>query len=277
MLPPPAAATDILWTVRPPAPPGHVASLSRALGVPPALAAILWARGLRDDAADHLNPPLVRSPNPSLIEAAARLAEAIERRERILIHGDYDADGITGTALLLLGLRALGGKVEAYLPNRLTDGYGISEARLEEHAARADLFLTVDCGVTNLAEIRALQERGVEVIVTDHHTPGSELPACLVVHPRLSPLARDGLPELTGSGVAFHLLWALHERMGLEAPLEYADLATIGTIADVAPLLGENRSLIKEGLARLSDSRWPGVRATIKQAKLRGDVSARDV
>src|SRR5690606_8137363 len=114
-------------------------------------------------------------------------------------------------------------------------------------------------------------------IVTDHHTPGEQLPDCLVVHPKLSPLARDGLPELTGSGVAFHLLWALHERLGLEAPLEYADLATIGTIADVAPLLGENRSLIKEGLPRLAASRWPGVRATIKQAKLRGEVSARDV
>src|SRR5690606_27327409 len=152
-----------------------------------------------------------------------------------------------------------------------------SEARLEEHAARADLILTVDCGVTNVAEIRALQERGVEVIVTDHHTPGSQTPACLIVHPRLSPLARDGLPELTGSGVAFHLLWALHERLGLEAPLDYADLATIGTIADVAPLLGENRALIKEGLRRLQDSRWPGVAAVVKQAKLRGQISARDV
>ncbi len=277
MFPPPDAARDTVWTVRPPAPPRHVAALSRALGVPPALAAILWARGLRDDAAGHLNPSLVRSPNPGLVQAAGRLAEAIEKRERILIHGDYDADGITGTALLLLGLRALGGDVQAFLPNRLTDGYGISEARVAEHAARADLLLTVDCGVTNLREIAALQERGVEVIVTDHHTPGEQLPDCLVVHPKLSPLARDGLPELTGSGVAFHLLWALHERLGLEAPLEYADLATIGTIADVAPLLGENRSLIKEGLSRLAHSRWPGVRATIKQAKLRGEVSARDV
>src|SRR5690606_4433022 len=203
--------------------------------------------------------------NPGLVQAAGRLAEAIEKRERILIHGDYDADGITGTALLLLGLRALGGDVQAFLPNRLTDGYGISEARVAEHAARADLLLTVDCGVTNLREIAALQERGVEVIVTDHHTPGEQLLDCLVVHPKLSPLARDGLPELTGSGVAFHLLWALHERLGLEAPLDYADLATIGTIADVAPLLGENRALIKEGLRRLQDSRWPGVAAVVKQ------------
>lgn len=270
-------AAEPRWTVRPPAPPHEVAALSRALGVPPALAAILWARGLRDDAPDHLNPPLRRSPNPSLEEAAARLARAIERGERVLVHGDYDADGITGTAVMLLGLRELGGKVEAHVPNRLTDGYGIHPGRVDELATRADLLLTVDCGVTNLAEIAALRARGVEVIVTDHHTPGSELPDCLVVHPCLSPLARAGLPELTGSGVAFHLLWALRERLGLEPPLDYADLATLGTVADVAPLLGENRALIKEGLRRIVDSRWPGVRAMVRQSKLRDEVTAHHV
>ncbi len=276
-MPRPDPAADLLWTVRPPAPPRAVAALSRALGVPPALAAILWARGLRDDAPSHLNPPLERSPNPGLVDAAARLAEAVQRGERVVVHGDYDADGITGTAILLLGLRELGGKVEAHVPDRLTDGYGISMARVDELASKADLLVTVDCGITNLAEVAALQARGVEVIVTDHHTPGDELPSCLVVHPRLSPLARAGLPELTGSGVAFHLLWALHERLGLEAPLDFADLATIGTIADVAPLLGENRALIKEGLPRLQGSRWPGVRAMVRLSKLRGEVSAREV
>jgi len=274
---PPLPGDALAWTVRPPAPPREVAALSRALGVPPAIAAILWARGLRDDAPDHLNPPLRLSPNPTLVEAAARLAEAVERGERVLIHGDYDADGITGTALLLLGLRELGGRVEAHIPNRLTDGYGIHPDRVEELAARADLLLTVDCGVTNLAEVAALKARGVEVIVTDHHTPGQELPDCLVVHPRLSPLARAGLPELTGSGVAFHLLWALRERLGLEPPFDYADLAAIGTIADVAPVLGENRALVKEGLRRIPESRWPGVRAMVRQSRLSGDVSPRDV
>ncbi|HEX7038918.1 MAG TPA: single-stranded-DNA-specific exonuclease RecJ, partial [Trueperaceae bacterium] len=273
----PLPTAEPRWTVRPPAPPREVAALSRALGVPPAIAAILWARGLRDDAPDHLNPPLRRSPNPGLDQAAERLAAAIASGRRVLIHGDYDADGITGSALLLLGLRELGGNVSAHVPNRLTDGYGIHPGRVDELASRADLLLTVDCGVTNLAEIAALRSRGVEVIVTDHHTPGEELPDCLVVHPRLSPLARAGLPELTGSGVAFHLLWALRERLGLEAPLDYADLATIGTIADVAPLLGENRALIKEGLPRLADSRWPGVRAMVRQSKLRGEVTAREV
>lgn len=265
------------WLVRPPAPPAAVAELARSLQVPPALAALLWSRGLRDAAPDHLTPPLVQSPNPALAEAAVRLADAVRHGRRILIHGDYDADGISGTAVLVLGLRELGAKVDAFIPNRLTDGYGVSPERVSEHAERADLFVTVDCGISNLDEVAELQRLGVEVIVTDHHTPGEALPDCLVVHPGLSPLAQKGLPELTGAGVAFHLLWALHTHLGLEAPLDYADLATLGTIADVAPLLGENRALIREGLARMKESRWAGVRASVAQARLQGEVTARQV
>lgn len=265
------------WMVRPSAPPAAVEALSRTLEVPPALAALLWARGLRDAAPDHLEPPLVKSPNPALDAAAERLERAVRERKRILIHGDYDADGISGTAVLLLGLRELGANVEAFIPDRLTDGYGIHPDRVPEHAERAELFVTVDCGITNLSEIARLSAAGVEVIVTDHHTPGDAAPDCLVVHPRLSPLAHHGLPELTGAGVAFHLLWALRDRMGLEPPFEYADMAAIGTIADVAPLLGENRALIREGLERMAASRWPGVRASVSQAKLRAPITARNV
>jgi len=219
----------------------------------------------------------VLSPNPALPEAAARLANAVHHQRRILIHGDYDADGISGTAILVLGLRELGANVEAFIPNRLTDGYGVNPDRVPEHAERAELFVTVDCGVSNLSEVAALQQLGVEVIVTDHHTPGEVLPDCLVVHPGLSPLAQHGLPELTGAGVAFHLLWALRSHLGLGAPLDYTDLATLGTIADVAPLLGENRALIREGLARMRESRWAGVRASVAQARLQGELTARQV
>lgn len=270
----PAAAR---WSVRPAAPPASVEALSRALRVPPAVAAMLWARGLRDDAASHLDPRLELSPNPALPAAAERVVAALESQRRILIHGDYDADGISGAALLLLGLRELGGQVEAFIPNRLTDGYGIHPERVAEHAARAELFITVDCGVSNLDEIARLAALGVEVIVTDHHAPGEALPDCLLVHPGLSPLARGGLPQLTGAGIAFHLLWAVRQRLGLEPPLDYADLASLGTIADVAPLLGENRALIREGLPRMVDSRWAGVRALVSSAKLRREPTARDV
>ncbi|MEX2542283.1 MAG: single-stranded-DNA-specific exonuclease RecJ [Trueperaceae bacterium] len=261
----------------PPAPPAAVECLVRELGVPPLLAAMLWNRGFRDDAASQLRPPLVPTAIPELGTAAARLEDAMRRKERILIHGDYDADGISGTALLLLGLRALGANVAAFIPDRLSDGYGVHSERIDEHVARCDLFLTVDCGISNIAEVARLRAAGVDVIVTDHHHPGQDLPDCLVMHPSLSPNAGAGQAELTGAGVAYHLLWALHERLGLEAPLEYSDIATIGTIADVAPLLGENRALVQAGLQRLADSRWPGLRASVAQASLRHGVTARDV
>jgi single-stranded-DNA-specific exonuclease len=241
------------------------------------VAHVLAARGFDEHKLRFLEPPLQLTGIPDLHRAAERLADALRQKKRILIHGDYDADGISGTALLTLGLRALGGNVTPYIPDRLTDGYGIHPDRVREHAARAELFLTVDCGISNLAEIRALQAEGVEVIISDHHTPGETLPDCLIVHPKMSPLACQGLPELTGAGVAFHLLWALHEHLGLEAPLEYSDIATLGTIADVAPLLGENRALICEGLLRLRESRWPGIRAMVVQSRLHGEITARDV
>jgi single-stranded-DNA-specific exonuclease len=265
------------WQVRQPPSLVTIHELSQALQVPPLVAHVLAARGFDESKLRFLEPPLQLTEIPDLYRAAESLASALRQKRRILIHGDYDADGISGTALLTLGLRALGGNVIPYIPDRLSDGYGIHPDRVSEHAARAELFLTVDCGITNLAEIRALQAAGVEVIISDHHTPGQTLPECLIVHPRMSPLARQGLPELTGAGVAFHLLWALHQHLGLEAPLEYSDIATLGTIADVAPLLGENRALICEGLTRLASSRWPGIRAMVAQSRLKGDISARDV
>ena len=254
--------------------------LCRALNVPPLLAAVLWSRGIvtGDTTAAALQavlePPLQLSPIVGLETAATRLHEAISQRRRILIHGDYDADGITGTALLSMGLRALGGQVETFIPSRLQDGYGIHPARVAEHAARADLLLTVDCGVSNVSEIAALQAAGVEVIVSDHHHPGQVLPDCLIVHPALTS---SKAAALTGSGVAYHLLWALHRRLGLEDPVAYSDLASIGIIADVAPLLGENRALIRLGLAQLSASAWPGVRATLQQSRLQAAPRAEDV
>jgi single-stranded-DNA-specific exonuclease len=268
--------SPVRWAVRPVAPADAVAELCQRFSVPPLLASILWARGLGSHP-EHLQPPLTLTQIPDLDAAAERLEVALKQKKRIVIHGDYDADGISGTSVLTLGLRALGGNVTPYIPNRLTDGYGIHPERINEHAEKADLFLTVDCGITNVQEIKRLQEAGVEVILTDHHQPAHELPKCLIVHPKMSPLARQGLPELTGAGVAFHLLWALHNRLGLEAPLEYADLATLGIIADVAPLMGENRALVQEGLARMADSTWVGLKAAIAQSRLNGPPTARDV
>lgn len=271
--------TSPRWRLLPPAPPSAVERLSASLKVHPRLAAVLWARGLREDAADQLDPPFVLSDIPHLHPAAERLVEAVERGHRIRIHGDYDADGISGTAVLQLGLSALGAQVEAFLPHRLREGYGVHPDRVEEHAAACDLFLTVDCGISNLSEIERLQSAGVEVIVSDHHAPGQRLPDCLVVHPATSPQARPGRAELTGAGVAYHLLWAVHQRMGvaMEETERHLDLATIGTVADVAVLLGENRALVKRGLQRMADSEWAGMRAMRKLSRLQSAPTARDV
>lgn len=263
------------WTLRGFAPPAEVAKLSRALGLPPLLAHILWARGVD---IESLKPTLSLSAIPALQEAASRLALALEHGKRILIHGDYDADGISGTALLTLGLRALGGNVTPFIPNRLKEGYGIYPGKVDEHASNADLFVTVDCGISNLKEIAALQAHGVEVIITDHHHPGQALPACLTVHPSLSPMAQKGQPELTGAGVAYHLLWALHQQLGLEDPTAYSDLATLGTVADVAPLMGENRALVSAGLRQMQETRWPGIRAMVKRTLAHNtEITATDV
>ncbi len=273
----PDVTVPVRWAVRPAAPPLAVKALCQRLGIPPILASVLFARGLTLESLHHLQPPLELTNIPDLDAAAERLEIAIKNKKRILIHGDYDADGISGTAVLTLGLRALGADVTPFIPDRLHDGYGIHPERVREHIERADVFVTVDCGITNLKEIDMLQAANVEVILSDHHQPGQDVPKCLIVHPKMSPLARQGLPELTGAGVAFHLLWALHNRLGLEVPLEYADLASIGIIADVAPLMGENRALVVAGLSRMADSKWVGLKAAILQSRINGAPTAKDV
>ncbi len=231
--------------------------LTGELRLPPELAAAFLRRGLATPT--DLDPPLAPPPLPGLQEAAARIVGAIETGERIRIHGDYDADGVTAAAVLTLGLAELGADVHAFIPHRLKDGYGLSMERVPEHVEAADLLVTVDCGISNHRELGAINEAGVSIIVTDHHAVGEREPPGVIVHPAYSA-ALEGQPWPTGSGVAFFVLWAVREALGQEPPLDYADLAAIGTVADVVPLLGVNRALVKEGLARMRDSRHLGLR-----------------
>lgn len=279
--PAPIATTepDTVWRAPSEPPPAALEPIMQALGVEPRLAAMLHGRGFSGETGVALlNPPLTRSALPNADAAASRIATAIKAGARILIHGDYDADGITGSAVLTRGLRDLGGQVDAFLPNRLTHGYGVSEHLVDDHAARSDLFVTVDCGITNHTAVSLLKQRGVDVIVTDHHTPGQAMPDALVVHPRhANPTAHAEPGELTGAGVAYHLLWAVHDHLGMPPPGAYADIAAIGTVADVAPILGENRALTRAGLARMRNSRWPGIRALLEVAGHHGNITAEDV
>lgn len=260
------------WTLSAPPTRQVLLDTMQAWQVAPPLAQMIASRGLNQEL---LAPALTLSPNPALAQAARRLVEAIGAGKRIRIHGDYDADGVTATALLVMGLRRLGASVHGFIPHRLQEGYGLSLSRVEEHGEGCDLLVTVDCGVTNLQEVRALLEGGTEVIVTDHHAPGPDFPDCLVVHPHLTPNYQSEYHNLTGAGVAYHLLWAVCEELGQPAPTDLTALACLGTIADVAPLLGENRALVKVGLEELHRTRLPGLRALLGEGK--APPSAKDV
>lgn len=233
-----------------------------------------------------LDPPLSLSPNQGLQEAAQQLITALQHQKRLRIHGDYDADGVSATATLITGLRrveqhlhgsaAKPERIHGFIPHRLNEGYGIHPNKVAEHAKYADVLITVDCGVSNLNEVKALIEAGVEVIVTDHHAPGKDFPDCLVVHPHLTENYDPQEHNLTGAGVAYHLLWAICQQLNLPEPRDLTALATLGTVADVAPILGENRALVRTGLEEMRQTPLLGLRALMTENKIT-KPTARDV
>jgi single-stranded-DNA-specific exonuclease len=246
----------------------EVRALSSTLGVSETVATVLARRGLGDpetarvflDAESVSHDPLLLG---DMEAAAERLRAAVAAGEKICVHGDYDVDGICATALATLVLRALGADVRWHLPSRFEEGYGVSAATVEQLAADGvNLILTVDCGVTAVAEVELARGLGVDVIVTDHHRPGEELPACPVVATRPSDYP---FPELCGTGVVAKLAQAL---LGADHPAVTcnADLVALATIADVVPLVDENRALATTGLRGLSRTQKPGLRALMRVA-----------
>ena len=254
--------------------------LRRVLDLEPAIALALARRGLGDpaEAERFLNPSLADliAPQrlPDMGPAVARVLQALRDRETILIHGDYDVDGLAATALLARSLRLLGGEVRTHIPDRLGEGYGLGDAVAEVAAqAGAGLVVSCDCGVRSVGPAIALRERGIDLVITDHHEPGHELPAaCAVVNPMRADSDYPFRP-LAGVGVAFKLGQAISEALGHGAARfqrAYLDLAALGTIADVVPLLGENRVLAAVGLERLRDTRKVGLRALARRARIEG-------
>lgn len=252
--------------------------LRRSLKVPAALCRLLAVRG-RDTpgaAKSFLRPRLASLHDPAGLmdaeKAAGRLARAVERREMVVVHGDYDVDGISGAALLALWINALGGRAEAIVPDRLRHGYDLSRPGVERAAARgAAVLLTVDCGIVAVEPVRLATEAGMDVIVTDHHTPGARLPGALaVVNPnRLGCAYPNG--DLCGAGVAFKVGQLLARNLGRPADesWEYLDLVALATIADQMRLRGENRILARYGLRALARTRRPGLRALLARAKVK--------
>ena len=267
------------WVVAPAADPVRARELAAALAIPIPLAALLVQRGFSDpDAARiFLRPSLDTLSDPLALAGMAAAVDAVVRTVRqggtILVHGDYDVDGQCATALLTRVLRAAGARVVPFVPHRMTDGYDFGPAGVKAAAeAGASLIITCDCGITAIDAVRAARAEGRDVIVTDHHIPGAELPdATAVVDPqRADDTSEAGI--LCGTGVAFKLVQALVPALGLPAalPFHFLDLVALATVADLVPLTGENRVLVRHGLKLLPTSRWPGLCALVRSGGLEG-------
>jgi len=256
-----------------------VEALAAELRLPPLVCRLLLVRGHAtvEPAKEFLRPRLERLHSPhSLPDAAVavdRLVRAVREAETVLIHGDYDVDGICATTLLTRSLRYFGARPVPFIPRRLQDGYDLSEAGVRAaREAGAGLVVTCDCGTSALKPIRALCESGIDVIVTDHHLPGGPLPDCLAV---LNPKrAGSEYPDrdLAAVGVAFKLMLALAEKLGANANFVYnmLDLVALATIADVAPLRGENRIFARYGLKLMAETPHQGLRALMRASGVDG-------
>src|SRR6185312_3118828 len=253
--------------------------LAQALNVPDIVARLLCQRGLSDPdlASRFLNPQLAQLHDPFALAdmrvAVERILAAIERKERIAVHGDYDVDGVTSTVILRRALEMLGADVVHFIPERLKDGYGLQPAAIERlHAEGVALIVSVDCGIRGADAARRARELGVDLIITDHHEPDTELPPALAV---IIPKRHDcTYPDkyLAGVGVALKLVQALCRRAGRENLLPgFIKVAAIGTLADVVPLVGENRVIAKLGLDLLTKGPHKvGLRALLDVSGLAG-------
>ena len=253
---------------------GDALALERELGVGHAIAQILVRRGLADPAAARAFLAAGESHDPSAFAGIGGAVELIRGQiaagRRITVHGDYDVDGVCATAIMIRALRALGADASWFLPSRTEDGYGVSRSTVERLAERGTaLLLTVDCGITAVEEVAAARAAGLEVVLTDHHAPRGDgvLPDCPIVHPAICGYP---CPQLCGTAVAHKLAQAL----GAPTAADDLELVALATVADLVPLLGENRRLVREGLRQLANTSRPGLRALISVT--RADPSALD-
>ena len=256
-----------------------IQGLAVSLEVTPLVARLLLARGIKtaNDARLFLEPKLSDAHDPFTLngmdEAVIRLERALREKERVMIYGDYDVDGITGTALLWRSLTHLGADASCYLPNRAREGYGISSIGIEEAQKRGvKLIISVDCGITAHKEVDLAQSLGIDFIITDHHEPKETLPDALAV---IDPKRIDSkypYQELAGVGVAYKMLQGLYRHLSLDETdlQENLDLVALGTLADIVPLTGENRILAKFGLEKLRTSSKAGIRALLEVIGLTG-------
>jgi len=251
----------------------------------PLIAQLLYNRGVKLEDIDlFLSADRRLEGNPFLLpdisQAVSRVYKAVLSREKIAVYGDFDVDGVTAIAILVEGLSRLGAEVITYIPDRVNEGHGLKISALEKLQAQgADLVITVDCGVTDLAVVKQAQEMGMDMIITDHHIPLGRLPRAVAV---VDPKRKDSVypyPDLAGAGVAFKLLQALFHKDSREKWLtRLLDLVVLATVTDLVTLVGENRYLVKEGLRELNNSSRVGIQEIVKLAGLKpGELDAEDV
>ena len=278
------ATSALRWILPEPVSPAESRVIAAELQVLPVFAELLCRRGYRtvEEAAQFLQPRLKTLSDPFLLPnmnaAVERIFAAIDRRERIVLYGDYDVDGVTSLALLCRVLQAFGNRAECFLPHRIDEGYGLSVDGVSRCLSELQpaLLIAVDCGTASAAEVHELSSRGVDVIVLDHHECKATLPECVaVVNPKVGAEYR----YLCSVGIAFKVAHALVKRRpvdGLDLR-EYLDLVALGTVADIVPIAEENRILVKRGLLQLAQSRWAGVRALLQVSGLRPPLKCHDI
>jgi len=263
------------WTIKEAPDEKMVLALADSLNISNILATILILRGITNfnEAKTYFRPDISLLHDPFLIDgmlsATNRIIDAITNNEKIVVYGDYDVDGTASAAILYLFLIELKANVEVHIPNRLTDGYGLSIESIDLLAEqKTDLIITVDCGITAVEEVDHANMLGIDVIISDHHKPKETIPNAIAVLDPLKPGCNYPYKYLSGAGVAFKLARAVSDRVGRKNDmLQYLDLVALAAAADIVPLTDENRILVKRGMEMINENPRPGILALIKKAK----------
>jgi len=269
------------WKILPPVPDEYL----NASALAPLIAQLLYNRGIKPEEIDSFLSADRRLEGnafllPDISQAVGRVFKAVLAREKIAVYGDFDVDGVTATIILAEGLSRLGVEVIPYIPDRINEGHGLKVSALEKLQSQGvNLVITVDCGVTDLAEVKQARNMGIDIIVTDHHIPLENLPRAIAV---VDPKRKDSAypyPDLAGAGVAFKFVQALFHKDSREKWLaRLLDLVVLATVTDLVTLVGENRYLVKEGLRELNNSSRVGIQEMVKLAGLKpGELDAEDI
>ncbi|MFA6542039.1 MAG: single-stranded-DNA-specific exonuclease RecJ, partial [Bacteroidota bacterium] len=265
------------WTLAPPPPDEVVKRLSEELTISPSLVSVLVNRGIDtfDKAKKYFRPSTAHLHDPFLMDgmhlAVDRLLSARTKKEKILVYGDYDVDGTNGAGMLYLYFKEIGCDVSYYIPDRLTEGYGISQTGVE--FAKKDgvkLLIAIDCGITAFPQVSYAGQLGIDVIICDHHEPADEIPPAVAVLDPLKPNCKYPFKYLCGTGVGYKFIQAIARTLGHEEKIEqYVDYVALATTADIVPLIDENRVFVRMGLERINATPRPGIRALLDKAGLK--------